>query len=320
MLSNRGDVERAVLRRFAIFAGLLVLGLIFYFINPTNEFLVAKTLFALAGLYFFFSIVLDYYISQKIREPKTRYSLRKVLTASYALIFAAAVFAIWVQDPQAVGVSIGLIGAALAFVLQDFLRNFVGGFAIFASGIYSVGDRIQVAEKRGDVVDIGLLYTTLLEIQEWVDGDQATGRLTTIPNGVAFTSVVDNYTKDFPYVWDEVSFPITADSDLTYALQRFQEIATEETREQARMAEAALTDVVMEKYYLNKREVQPFVFMAFNDDWVQVNIRYVTRVQDRRLMRSRIFQLVLEEVQRSDRIKRGMETMTIGLFRPDEVG
>lgn len=296
------------------------MGLIFYFINPTNEFLVAKTLFALAGLYFFFSIVLDYYISQKIREPKTRYSLRKVLTASYALIFAAAVFAIWVQDPQAVGVSIGLIGAALAFVLQDFLRNFVGGFAIFASGIYSVGDRIQVAEKRGDVVDIGLLYTTLLEIQEWVDGDQATGRLTTIPNGVAFTSVVDNYTKDFPYVWDEVSFPITADSDLTYALQRFQEIATEETREQARMAEAALTDVVMEKYYLNKREVQPFVFMAFNDDWVQVNIRYVTRVQDRRLMRSRIFQLVLEEVQRSDRIKRGMETMTIGLFRPDEVG
>lgn len=305
-----------MLRRFAVFAAILVLGLIFYFVNPTQEYLVAKTLFALAGLYFVFAIVLEQYISRRIQGRKMRYGLRKVLTALYVLVFVGAVFAIWVQEPNAVAVSIGLIGAALTFVLQDFLKNLVGGFAIFASNIYGVGDRIQYLDKRGDVVDIGLLYTTLLEITEWVGGDQATGRLSTLPNGLAFTNVVDNYTKDFPFVWDEVSFPITTDSDLGYATERFRAIAEEETAATAAAAEAALTDVVMEKYYLNKREVRPAVYLTFNDDYAVFYIRYITRVTDRRLQRSRIFQMCLEEIQRSDRLHIGLETVGIKAF-PD---
>lgn len=265
----------------------------------------AKTLFALAGLYFLFAIVVEQYISRNIKNRRTRYGLRKVLTAMYVLIFMGALFAIWVQNPQIVVVSIGLVGAAITFILQDLLKNLVGGFAIFASHIYSVGDRVQILDKRGDVVDIGLLYTTLMEIREWIDGDQSTGRLTTIPNGFAFTNIVDNYTKDFPYVWDEISFPIAIDSDLDYTTRRFRKVAETETSDAYREAEEALTEVVMEKYYLNKREVRPTVYVTFNEDWAVIYVRYITRVGERRLKRSRIYQLCLEEIQRSEDIRLG---------------
>jgi len=186
-----------------------------------------------------------------------------------------------IQEPEALILSAGLIGAAGAIVLQDVLKNFVGGLAILGSEIYSIGDRIEVDQWLGDVVEIGLLYTTLLEMRAWVSGDQATGRLVSVPNAHAMTGVVSNYTKDFPFLWDEIKFPISQDSDIPYAMERFESIAESVTEEEAKGARVALTEVVMAKYYLTLREVKPTVYMSFNDDWVDIFVRYITRVHER---------------------------------------
>jgi len=312
-ISMRGTSPRLV-GRIVIFVVIMILGYVVYVINPTGRGLLAYTLFTLGILYFIFGIVVQGWISRRIEDAKTKYSLSRIITVLTALIFLAAVIAIWAQDPGTVALSVGLIGAAVAFALQDFLKNFAAGLSILASRVYAIGDRIEIQGKLGDVVEVGLLYTTLMEIREWVSGDQATGRLTTVPNGLIITEMVNNYTKDFPYVWDEVSFPIAIDSDLSYAMSRFTEIAHQETKEHARLAEEAMTEVVMEKYYLTKREVEPSVYMTFTDDWVVVFIRYVTRVWDRRTMRSRIFQLCLEEMQRSDKIKIGSDAIGVDMF------
>ena len=84
---------------------------------------------------------------------------------------------------------------------------------IFVNGIYRVGDRIEINQKFGDVIDIGLLYTTLMETREWVAGDQATGRLSIVSNGSVLAGAVQNYTRDFSFIWDEISVPITYDSN-----------------------------------------------------------------------------------------------------------
>jgi small-conductance mechanosensitive channel len=303
-----------VIRKLAIFAALVAAGVALWLLNPTGRLVLAYSFFALAGVYFLFSIVLQEVALRRVKDRRTRYSLSKALTVLYVLIFVGTVTVLWVQEPQALVVSVGLVGAAVAFVLQDFLKNFVGGLAILASDIYSVGDRIEVEEWLGDVVDVGLLYTTLLEMRGWVAGDQATGRLVTVPNGLAVSGVVSNYTKDFPYLWDEIRFPISQGSDLAYAMERFRAIAESETEDEAARAEAALTEVVMEKYYLTEREVRPSVYLSFNDDWVDVYVRYVTSVYDRRAMRSRLFQLMLQEIRSSDRIEIGSDTTGIDLF------
>lgn len=303
-----------MIRKIVILAAIIAIGVALWFLNPTGRLVLAYSFFALAAVYFLFSIVFQEAISRQVKDPKTRYSLNKALTVLYVFIFIGTVVVLWVQQPEALVVSVGLVGAAAAFVLQDFLKNFVGGLAILASDIYSISDRIEVEEWLGDVVDIGLFYTTLLEMRGWVGGDQATGRLVTIPNSHAVSGVVSNYTKDFPFLWDEIRFPISQDSDIGYAIERFRVIAEEVTEEQARAAESALTEVVMAKYYLTQREVRPTVYMSFNDDWVDIFVRYVTRVHDRREVRSRVFQLMLEEIRGSERIKVGSDTTGIDAF------
>lgn len=97
-----------------------------------------------------------------------------VLSIVFIIVF---ILQIWVTDTSSLLVSYGIIGAGLAFALQDVFKNFVGGILIIVSGYYRVGDRITIDDKSGDVMDIGILNTTLMEIRGWVGGDQPSGRL-----------------------------------------------------------------------------------------------------------------------------------------------
>jgi len=103
-------------------------------------------------------------------------------------------------------------------------KNFIGGLMIFINGLYRVGDRIEINQKYGDVIDVGVFYTTLMEMRVWVSGDQNTGRITIFPNGVFLTGTLQNYTRDFDFIWDEIALPITYDSDWHQAANMILEI------------------------------------------------------------------------------------------------
>ena len=148
----------------------------YYYPNDYLE-MAFYTFFSLAIIYLIFRIGLEQAIIRAIKDSKTRYSIRKAISILYVLVFILVLIRIWVEDSQALIVSYGLIGAGIAIALQDLFKNFVGGILIFSGGTYRVGDRVEIDSHCGDVIDIGLLFTTLLEMREWVDGDQATGRL-----------------------------------------------------------------------------------------------------------------------------------------------
>ncbi|MFC2050868.1 mechanosensitive ion channel family protein [Chloroflexota bacterium] len=303
-------------RKTAILSSLIVLSAIlgYFSFKYTNIYLqnALYTAITLAITYLVFKVILEEVVSKRIKESKTRYSLRKISTILYLLTLVAIVIAIWVENPQALLVSYGVLAAGAAFALQDVLRDFAGGIAIVLTGIYRIGDRIEINSKSGDVMDIGILYTTLMEIKEWIPGDLPTGRLTTIPNSYVLSSTVNNYTKDHPYIWDEISIPITYDSDWKEAISKILNIVKRETKIATKEAEKSVSRLG-ERYYISKWAMEPALFLKLTDNWIEFNIRYITNARQRRKVQASLSQTILEEVQKSEGIRIASVSFNIGI-------
>ena len=271
------------------------------------------TFLALTILYFVSRLVFEEIVAKRIKESKTRYSFRKTVSILYLVAFVVILIRVWVENTQTLIVSYGLIAAGVAVALQDFFKNFVGGIIIFVNGTYRVGDRIEVNSKYGDVIDIGILYTTLMEMKEWVAGDQATGRLSIIPNGYVLSATVNNYTKDNDFIWDEITIPITYDSDWNEAIIKIRNIVKKETENIAGLAEKVVSELG-EKYYLFKRTVEPEIFLTLTDNWITFNIRFISDVRERRWLHNKLSQVILNEIKKSEKIKIASATLEITGF------
>lgn len=109
--------------------------------------------------------------------------------------------------------ALGVAGAGIAFALQEVITSVAGWIALSFGQFYTIGDRVQLGGIKGDVIDIGMLRTTIMEIGEQVKGDQYTGRIVRITNSFVCQGPVYNYSADFPFVWDEITVPIKYGGD-----------------------------------------------------------------------------------------------------------
>ena len=269
------------------------------------------TLLAISVSYFVFHFLLEELAARRIHDAKARYSFRKAVSLLFLVVSFVVILRIWIINPQALLVAYGLVAAGVAIALQDIFKNFAGGIVILLAGTYQVGNRIAVNGKFGDVIDIGLFYTTILEIREWVDGDQATGRITTIPNGHILSYSVDNYTKDHPYIWDEIKIPLTYDSDWKAARELIIDIATRETKVDTLAMEKSLARLE-EKYYLDKkRAAAPDIYLKLTDNWIDFSLRYAVEVRQRRTVHNRLTTAILEAIESAPRIKIASATLSI---------
>ena len=273
------------------------------------------TFLALFIIYFAFKVIIEELGIKKIKDSKTKYSFKKTISIIYSLIFLIVLATIWIEKPEALFLAFGLIGAGIAIALQDVFKNFAGGIIIFVNEIFRVGDRIEIDGKIGDVIDISILYSTLLELEGWVTGDQASGRLIIVPNGHVLSSSVFNYTKDHNFIWDEMILPITYDSDWRKATEKFLNIVTKETNQIAKDANKSIASLE-EKYYLTKRVTVPSIYIKLTDNWIEFYIRYTTEVRQRRVLKNKLYKLIFEEIEKSPDIKLASSTMDITAF-PD---
>ncbi len=271
------------------------------------------TFLAFAGIYFIFKILFEEFISTRISEPKSRYSFRKALSIVYLIIVIITAVAIWVESPEALLVTYGLVAAGIAVSLQDLFKSLAGGIILFVSKPYRVGERIQVGNLEGDVVDIDILYTTVLEIKNWVEGDQATGRLTSIPNSIVLSEKIHNFNKDNQFIWDEIKIPVTYESNWQKAKKLMLETAKKETAEVSKIAHKEIAKI-QEKYYFTGRVVEPQVFVKLTDNWIELTVRYVTFVRKRRALRSDISDLLLRQIEKAKDIEIASATISIVKF------
>lgn len=219
-------------------------------------------------------------------------------------LFLAAIavgLSIIAGDARALLGSVGLIGLALSWALQTPIESFTGWLLNSFQGYYRVGDRIEVGEVFGDVTRIDVLTTTVWEAGgagKAVAGAQPTGALITFPNWEVLRSNVINYSRDFPYVWDELTIGIANESDFTYTMEVVRGAATGLLREMmAEPAESYQTLLRQARLEFDINEL-PSVFLAPADAWTDCTIRYLVGVRQRRAWASRLLITIDEELAR----------------------
>lgn len=220
-------------------------------------------------------------INRGVTDNAMRYRAKKITRfTSYALIILLAIIT-FTGKVQYFGLTLGLLSAGLAFALQEVILSIAGWISLFFSGIYKTGDRIEINGIKGDVIDIGVFRTTLMEIGEWVSSDNYSGRIVQISNAFIFKGAVRNYSNDFPFVWDEINIPIRYGSDLILAQRIMEERAQKILAAYAQYAKEHWNTMV-QKYLIENANIEPTLKLKLTDNWVGFNLRYVVDYKSRR--------------------------------------
>ncbi len=270
----------------------------------------ALTFLILGSTHLIFRVLIYAALIHHIKSGKIRYSLSKILTLLHLFIATLFVLRVWLPDSNTLLAAYGFVAAAVAFSIQDLFKNFIGGVVILIRSLYRVGDRIQIEDTYGDIIDIGILYTTLLEIRSWVAGDQSTGRIVRIPNGKVIYSDIYNYTADHSFIWDEVHIPVTHESDWKKAESILHTIITEATGE---LSVSAMEEIshLKSKYFLTNDDVEPHVYMTITDNWISLYGRYIVSARRRRTVQDKIMRQIKEQFDTEKKIEIASATSTV---------
>ncbi|MEO9226976.1 MAG: mechanosensitive ion channel domain-containing protein [Gemmatimonadaceae bacterium] len=233
-----------------------------------------------------------------IADNDTRYRVRKLVTLGGYIAGALLVTIVYSGRLGGFTVALGVAGAGIAFALQEIIVSIAGWLALTFSNFYSPGDRVQLGGIKGDVIDIGVLRTTIMEIGEWVDGDLYNGRMVRVANSFVFKQPVFNYSGDFPFLWDEIRIPVKYGSDRKQARQICEEVVAEVVGEYTVQSRAAW-DRMLRKFRLEEARVDPIVSLIANDNWLQFTIRYVVDYRKRRSTKDALFTKILDRIDAS---------------------
>ncbi|MCZ7580884.1 MAG: mechanosensitive ion channel family protein [Fimbriimonadaceae bacterium] len=252
--------------------------------------------------------------NRRILDRDARYRTRKLISGLGYFSLAAAALAIFGPKMSDVAVAAGIASAGLAFALQEVIASIAGYVAVSFGGFYRIGDRVQLGGIRGDVIDISVLRTTLMELGEWVEGDLYNGRIVRVANSFVFKEPVFNYSGDFPFVWDEIKIPVRFGSDAKLARQIFQSVADEVCQEYLEPSLSKWHEV-QRKYSVEDARLEPAVTLKVTDNWIEYTARYVVPFDRRRTVRDRLHTAILEEVNASNgRVQLGSTTIEIVAF------
>jgi small-conductance mechanosensitive channel len=262
---------------------------------------VAQAVVAVAGILII--VLLSRYsrrvLSRHVRDADTRYRARKFvgfLGYLASILFVTAVFS---DRLGSVTVALGVAGAGIAFSLQEVIVSVAGWLTVSFGHFYRPGDRVQLGGIVGDVIDIGVLRTTVMECGEWMKGDSYSGRIVRIANSFVFKEPVFNYSADFPFLWDEITIPIKYGCSVRLARETLQRVAEEVVGGAVPEASAAWQGVA-EKYKVEDENITPAVTLSANDNWMEFTIRYVVGYKGRRATKDSLFTRALEEIEASD--------------------
>jgi small-conductance mechanosensitive channel len=235
-------------------------------------------------------------VFSKIKDSDNRYRTKKF--GSYIGYFLTIVLITVVYSDKLGGltVALGVAGAGIAFALQEVIASFAGWLAIIFGDFYRTGDRVQLGGIKGDVMDIGVLRTTIMETGQWVDGDLYNGRIVLIANSFVFKEPVFNYSGDFPFLWDEIKIPVQYGSNYEKAIQLIERAGVIVVGDLADMSREKWLQM-QRKYKLEDAQTEPMVSLIANDNWVEYTLRYVVDYKKRRATKTALYTTILKEIE-----------------------
>jgi small-conductance mechanosensitive channel len=220
------------------------------------------------------------------------------------LVLVVGLVSIWFDNPARLTTVAGLLTAGLAVALQRVVTAVAAYFVILRGKVFHIGDRIAMSGVRGDVIALGFVRTTIMEMGQppgerpddpnvWVRSRQFTGRIVTVTNDKIFDEAVFNYSRDFPYIWEELTIPVTYKDDRRRAEEIMLEVVSRHTVEIHEMGHEAL-EKMRGRYFVHVGDLKPRVFMRLTDNWLELSCRFLARDHGVREMKDEMSREILD--------------------------
>ena len=214
-----------------------------------------------------------------------RFWARQAVSLLTAALLILGLMSIWFDDPARLATAFGLVSAGLAFALQQVITSIAGYFVILRGKTFNVGDRISMGGVRGDVLQLGFIQTTIMEMGQppsvqgaepamWVRSRQFTGRIVTVSNSKIFAEPVYNYTRDFPFIWEEMVIPITYEADRVQVEAIMLDAARAHALDPDSIAAEKKADL-QQRFGVEPIDLLPRVFFRITDNWLELTVRFL---------------------------------------------
>jgi small-conductance mechanosensitive channel len=257
------------------------------------------------GIFLLLSAVrfmLNLVIRRRIADPKLVYRSRRAILYAYTLLLMLLIGPIWLKGIASLTTFLGLASAGLAVAMHDTIANIAGWFFIIWRKPFKVGDRIQIGETAGDVIDIRFFQFSIVEIGNWVDSDQSTGRIVHVPNSKVLRESLANYHIGFEYIWNEIPILITFESDWKKAKGLLETIANNNVKHLSEGAQEQISRAA-EKYLISYDALTPTIYTTVKDSGVLLTVRYLVNPRQRRLTEQQIWEATLDAFAKVDDIE-----------------
>jgi len=269
-------------------------------LSPEIQIKIFESLFVITIIIIIQRLIKKFIIG-KIEDIRVRYQWQKI--SLYLAVFLIIIFLVgtWLNIFGSVATFLGLISAGIAIALKDPLVNMVAWGFILIRQPFKVGDRIQIGNNSGDVIDIRLFQFSINEIGNWVDADQSTGRIIHIPNGKIFTEPQSNYTAGFQYIWHEIPVLLTFESNWKKAKKILIDVVEHHGVQLSQEAEKQIKEAAR-TFLIFYNKLTPIVYTTVKDSGVLLTLRYMCGPRERRSIEEKIWEDILNKFAECDDI------------------
>ena len=241
-------------------------------------------------------------IKKRIPDAMKSYRWRRAILYSYSVLLIVLIGPIWIKGIASLTTFLGLASAGVAVAMHDTIANVAGWFFIMSRKPFKVGDRIEIGQITGDVIDIRIFQFSVVEVGNWIDADQSTGRIVHVPNSKVLRETLANYQIGFEYIWHEIPVLITFESDWKKAKRLLQKIANDNVENLLKGAQEQIRRAA-EKYFIFYGALTPIVYTAVKDSGVLLTMRYLVNPRQRRSSEQQIWESTLDAFDEEDDIE-----------------
>jgi small-conductance mechanosensitive channel len=240
-------------------------------------------------------------LKSKVQNAKLIFKYRRISLYLYTIFLFLFIGPIWTVGISSLTTFLGLASAGIAIAMHDTIANIAGWIFIITRNPFKIGDRIQIGDTAGDVIDIRLFQFSLIEIGNWVDADQSTGRIVHVPNSRVLRESLANYHVGFEYIWTEIPVLVTFESDWRKTKKLLEEIVNQHAKHLSIDAQDQIRKSA-EKFLIYYDKLTPIVYTTVKDSGVMLTIRYLVDPRARRTSEEKIWEAILDAFALDDSI------------------
>ncbi|OVE77243.1 hypothetical protein BVX99_03160 [bacterium F16] len=272
------------------------------FIKNTDNDRIVHTILLILVI-FGLRLVITSLLRRNISDIKRHYHAKRLASYCIYLFAISGLGLIWFTkegvDLSGLAQFASILGAGLAIAMHDTISNITGWAFIMLRKPFKVGERIEINGLTGDVIDIRILEFSLIEVggHRLAGGEQSTGRILHVPNGMALRQHVANFDTGFSQIWDEIPILVTFESDWEKAKELLLDIVNRHVEKFSRTAESDIRKAA-ERYLIFAGKLTPIIYTTIEDSGVKLTLRYMVIPRQRRGIQQAIYEDILREFKK----------------------